>query len=113
MRADSCRAGADEGLRGFFNGVRHGVAVHQRFAVGQQFVRHHFGSDDGDDDLVTADDAPAVGLRRGQRVNAFLLGRAGAVRHIGGGLNQSFLAGRTRESDAKGPAPGADEVKSP
>ena len=72
MRADSLRAVADEGLRGFnipmkrenlfhtvfLNGVAqgnlvghlpgaHGVAVHQHFAVTQKFVRHHFGSDHG------------------------------------------------------------------
>jgi len=42
-------------------------------------VRHHFGSDNGDDDLVTADDSPAGGFGKGQAVG--LLAIDGGIVH--------------------------------
>jgi len=35
----------------------HGVTPHKHLATTQKLVRHHLGTDDADDDLVTADDA--------------------------------------------------------
>ena len=45
-----------------------GVAVHEHFAATQEFVGHHAGSDDGDDDLVVADDAAPGGFGEGEPV---------------------------------------------
>jgi len=147
MRADSLRAGADEGLRGFhvamkrehlfhavfFNGVAqgnlvghlpgaHGVAVHQHFAVAQQLVRHHFGSDDGDDDFVIADDAPAGGFGKGQAVGlraidggivhgkqqpglAFAVAVVRVVMSWRGGEEQAFADGKILVVEGKGEVP--------
>ena len=45
-----------------------GIALHEDFAVTQEVVIHHAGSDHGDDDPVVADEAAAGGFGEGELV---------------------------------------------
>ena len=47
-----------------------GIAMHEDFAVTQEVVSHHAGSDRGDDDPVVADDAAARGFGESDRFPA-------------------------------------------
>ncbi len=46
----------------------YGIALHKDFAVAQEVVVHHAGSNDGDDHAVVADDATVGGFRKGELV---------------------------------------------
>lgn len=58
---------AQSNLVGDLAGVD-GVAVDHHFTAAQQFIRHHFRGDDGDDDFIAADDATSGGFGERQAI---------------------------------------------
>ena len=75
-----------------------GIALHEDFAVTQEMVIDHAGSDHGDDDPVVADDAAADGFGEGE-----------LVRFVEDGEVEGFARLHARGDDVRRLVGGKDE----